>query len=229
MSCGLVWPIFQQNFINPYYGGGDANPGVWCDFSIGDVDFFLLDGRYYRTDPRIEHPSMLGPAQKRWLLDKLKASTGTFKVLASPVPWTFGAKPGSQRSSTLGQVSGAQDTWQGFPAEREEIFGFIEKERIEGVYLISADRHRSDAWRIERENGYDFYEANTSHLTKTGTHPLMPNAIFSHRGKPMFGLLTFRMSLEDPELVYDVVDIDDELVDTLVVKRSQLSFDGRRK
>ena len=215
--------IFSENFPNPYYGGGQKNPGCWTDFSIGDVDFFLLDGRYYRTDPRIEHPSMLGPVQKQWLLDKLKASTATFKILASPVPWAFGTKPGSQNSATLGRgVPGYQDTWEGFPEEREEIFRCIEQNRIEGVYLISADRHRSDAWKIERENGYDLYEANTSHLTKNGSHPLMPKAIFSHRGKPMFGLLTFDLTKPDPEIIYTVVDIDNNPVDSLIVQRSQL-------
>ena len=90
--------------------------------------------------------------------------------------------------------------------------------------MISADRHRSDAWKIERKNGYDFYEASTSHLTKDGSHPLMPKAIFSHRGRPMFGLLTFDTTKADPEIIYQVVDIDNKVVDTLVVKKSQLSF-----
>lgn len=215
---------FSENFLNPYYGGGQENPGCWTDFSIGDVDFFLLDGRYYRTDPQIAQPSMLGPVQKKWLLNKLQRSTATFKIIASPVPWAFGTKPGSQNSATLGSVAGYQDTWEGFKDEREEIFGFIEQNRIEGVYLISADRHRSDAWKIERENGYDLYEANTSHLTKNGSHPLMPKAIFSHRGKPMFGLLTFDLTKPDPEIIYTVIDINNTPVDSLIVKRSQLGF-----
>lgn len=230
-----VWRVFRENWLNPYYGGGESLPGCWHDFSIGDVDFFMLDCRYYRTDPQgadpvftdpsADHPTMLGPAQKRWLLGKLSASTAAFKVLAASVPWTFGSKKGTQTSSTLGRRPGADDTWQGFREEREEIFSFIEKNRIEGVFLISADRHRSDAWRIERETGYDFYEASTSHLTKNGSHPLMPEAIFSHKGKPMFGLLTFDTTGADPELTYQVVDINNQIVDSLTVRRSQLAFD----
>ena len=46
-----VWGVFVENFNNPYFGGGEEQPGVWHDFSIGDVDFFLLDGRYYRDPP----------------------------------------------------------------------------------------------------------------------------------------------------------------------------------
>ena len=215
---------FKENYVNPYYGQGHEHPGCYFDFSIGDVDFIMLDCRYYRTVPQDPNPSMLGPVQREWLLTKLKSRKGTFKVIASSVPWAFGTKGGTQSSATLGRVPGAQDTWEGFPNEREMIFGCIEKNKIEGVYLISADRHRSDAWKIERENGYPLYEANSSHLTKKGSHPLMPKAIFSHRGTPMYGRLSFHMSKADPEILYEVIDIDDKIVDFLLVKESQLTF-----
>ena len=44
------------------------------------------------------------------------------------------------------------DTWNGFQTEREEIFGFIKENRLSSVILMSANRHRSDAWWIERPN-----------------------------------------------------------------------------
>ena len=47
-----AFPIFRQNWANPSYGGGDAQPGCWYAFYIGDVDFIMLDCRYYRTDPK---------------------------------------------------------------------------------------------------------------------------------------------------------------------------------
>ena len=167
---------------------------------------------------------MLGPVQKKWLLDKLMASRATFKIIAASVPWAFEAKTGTQRSSNLGRRPGFQDTWQGFGQEREDIFSTIEKHRIEGVFLISADRHRSDAWKIERENGYTFYEATSSHLTKKSTHPAMPGALFTSLGRPAYGLLTIDTTLNDPEIRYEVVKIDDTVDGTLVVKKSQLSF-----
>lgn len=230
----IVWPIFKENFVNPYYGGGDTNPGCWFDFFIGDVDFFMLDGRYYRTDPRgevplyvdpdAEYPSMLGPVQKHWLLDRLKNSKAVFKVIASPVPWAFNTKGGTQNSANLGGRPGAEDTWQGFAHERQEIFSFIEKNKIEGVVLLSADRHRCDAWKIERESGYDFYEFESSHLTVNANHPQMAEAIFSIIGRPAFGMLTFDLTKEDPEVTYDVVKIDNEIAASITIKKSQLSF-----
>ena len=203
-----VWRTFRENWNNPAYGGGEAARGCWFAFSIGDVDFFLLDGRYYRTAPKAEHPSMLGPVQKRWLLDGLAASMAAFKVIASPVPWASGTKPGSL------------DTWDGYPAEREEVFAFIEEERIDGVILLSADRHRSDAWRIERPRSYPLYEFESSRLTNIHKHAEMPRALFSYNEKPSFGLLSFDTTLEDPAVIYRVVSIDGDAVHELTVRRS---------
>ena len=206
-----VWRTFTYNWNNPYYGGGEKQPGCWFDFSIGDVDFFMLDGRYYRDKPRNENPSMLGRAQKKWLFEKLKSSRATFKVLASPVPWALGAKPGSR------------DPWQGYKEEREQIFSFLETNRVDGIILISADRHRSDAWKIERENGYDLYEFESSKLTNIHTHKIMPGAMFGYNKKCSFGLLTFDTTRTDPEVTYQIISIDNELIWEFSLKKSQLT------
>ena len=95
---------------------------------------------------------MLGTYQKRWLKNTLKNSEATFKVIASSVPFSEGIKPGSK------------DPWDGYPEEREEIFSFIEKEKIEGVLLIAADRHRIDFRRTPRPSGYDFFEFVSGYL-----------------------------------------------------------------
>ena len=206
-----VWRLFGNNWNNPYYGGGENQPGCWFDFSIGDVDFFMLDGRYYRMKPKGDNPSMLGPVQKEWLLKKVKASTATFKVLASPVSWAFGTKPGSR------------DTWQGYKKEREEILAFLEENKIDGVILISADRHRSDIWKIERANGYALYEFESSKLTNIHTHRLMQGALFGYNKKCSFGLLAFDTTATDPKVTYQIINIDNELIHTFSLLKSQLT------
>jgi len=231
-----VWGVFKENWVNPSYGGGREAPGVWYDFAIGDVDFFMLDGRYYRVRPKAARrrkgkaatvepamakpavePTMLGPVQEKWLLAKLAASKATFKVLASPVPWAKGTKGGSK------------DTWDGFVEQRERIFSYLAEKRIEGVYLISADRHRSDAWKTERPGAYPLYEANSSRLTNIHTHGAVKGSLFSYNKKCSFALLTFDTTKADPEIRYDVVTIDDEIMHTLTVKRSEISFAAKGK
>jgi alkaline phosphatase D len=213
-----VWRTYQNNWANPYYGGGEEQPGCWFDFAVGDVDFFMLDSRYYREKGRrqkleVENPSMLGKAQKRWLFEKLAGSKATFKVIASPVPWAPGAKPGNA----------GMDTWEGFHEERDEIFAFLARQRIEGVLLISADRHRSDAWKIERQAGYPLYEFESSRLTNIHTHPVMPGSLFGYNKTCSFGMISFDTRASDPTVTYRVVTIDDEVVHTLSLARSQMT------
>ena len=210
-----VFPIFRQNWANPGYGGGDQQPGCWYSFHIGEVDFIMLDCRYYRTSPKEDsdkEKTMLGPVQKKWLKEQLKSSEGTFKVICSSVPWDFRTKGDSL------------DTWNGYKDEHEEILSFLESEQIEGVVLMSADRHRSDAWKIARPNGYDLYEFNSSRLTNQHVHPTMEKqgAIFSFNEPQSFGLVTFDTTADDPQLTYEIVDINGEKPHSLTVKLSEL-------
>ena len=214
----MVWEVFTQNWVNPSYGGGTAQPGVWFDFRIADVHFIMLDGRYYREDsgrrggPGVENPSMLGPVQLAWLKETLRESDATFKVIASPVSWHDGAKPGQ----------GGLDTWKGFPGERAEIFGWIDEHDIDGVVLLSSDRHRSDAYRHERSAGYDLYEFASAQYTNLHTHDLMEAALFGYNEKPSFGLLTFDTAGEKPSVTYQIVNIEGEVMHTLKIALEDL-------
>ena len=154
---------------------------------------------------------MLGPVQKAWLLKQLKQSKATFKVLASPVPWDFNTK------------ASALDTWNGFRDERNEIFDFLEENKIDGVILISADRHRSDARRIDRQNAYPLYEFESSRLINLHTHDLEPGAIFGYNEKQSCGLLSFDTTKSDPTITFQIISIDNELINSLTLKKSDIS------
>ncbi len=202
--------FFARQWNNPPMGSA-AFPGCWFTFTIGDVDFFLLDGRNYRTNPFAEEKTMLGPVQKQWLLDGLAASHATFKILASPVAWSFDSKEGSY------------DTWSGFPKEREEIFDFIHEHDISGVVLVSSDRHRSDVWAIKQPNGYDFVEFASAKLTNVHTHDTIPTAIFSYNARNSFEVLRIDTTRDDPTVTGQVVNIDGETVFELKVPLSRLA------
>ncbi len=203
-----VWETFCNNFANPSYGGEPKQPGCWFHCRMADIDFFLMDGRYYRSH---KQGTMLGPVQKKWLLDSLRQSNATFKVLCADVPMTPGIKPGSK------------DPWDGFPEEREEIFRFIETNRINGVFIIAADRHRSDAWKIARKQGYPLFEFQSSKLTNIHTHRLIDGQLFGYNTKCYFGLLSFDTRAKDPQVTYSIVNIDGKTVGTITIKRSELT------
>ncbi len=201
---------FQMNWNNPGYGS-EQWPACWFKFSIADVEFFMLDGRFYRTNPYAEDPSMLGPVQKAWLFAQLNQSRATFKVIVSPVAWSFNTKGDSL------------DTWNGFRDERHEIFNFLAENELDGVVLLSADRHRSDARRIDRPNGYSLYEFESSQLTNTNPHRLEPGAIFGYNEKQSFGQLRFDTTKVDPTVTFEIISIDNETVHSLTLKKSDLS------
>ena len=207
-----VLEVYRNNWVNPAYGGGDDRPGCYYDFYVGDVHFIMLDGRFYRTlDPTQGGPTMLGPVQRQWLKDTIDASRGRLIMLCSPVPWVFKAKGNSQ------------DTWNGFRSERNEIFDYLAQQRKDGVVLVSADRHRSDLWRINRANGYAVYELNSSRLTNQHVHKEMPAAEFSYNKKQSFGVVDIDTTVHDPTITYRIVTIDGEEVFQRQFRRSEMT------
>lgn len=209
-----VWEIYKENWDNPYYGGGKENPGCWFDFSIGDVHFIMIDGRYYRESPKDESPSMLGPVQMKWLKKTLTKKPATFTVICTNVPMAPKVKPGSK------------DTWDGYPEERTEIYQYIADQKIPGVVILSADRHRSDAYKVDTEiNGmYPLFEFSSSRLTNQHVHKLIDHSLFGYNEKQSFGKIDFDLTTEDPTVKYTIINIDGKKIHDLTVKLSQLQF-----
>jgi len=90
--------------------------------------------------------------------------------------------------------------------------------------LLSADRHRSDAWKIPREHGYAFFDMMSSKVTNAHTHECLPDALFCYNAGCSFGLLTLDTTEDDPTAKYEVIDIDGKVVHTLPLKKSELRF-----
>jgi len=209
-----VWEIYKENWDNPYYGGGKENPGCWFDFRIGDVHFIMIDGRYYRESPKDESPSMLGPVQMKWLKKTLTKKPATFTVICNNVPMAPKVKPGSK------------DTWDGYPEERTEIYQYIADQKIPGVVILSADRHRSDAYKVDTEikGMYPLFEFSSSRLTNQHVHKIIDHSLFGYNAKQSFGRIDFDLTIEDPTVKYTIINIDGKEIHDLTVKLSQLRF-----
>ena len=193
---------FRNYWANPAYGLEDT-PGVFFEYRYGGVDFFMLDGRYYRDPnaaPDVEGKTMLGAAQKAWLMNRLRASKAPFKIIVAGGGWTISKGPGG-------------DSWASFLTERNELFDFIRDERINGVVLISGDSHFAELNAIpwSEKGGYDMYELVSSPLAQD-----MSDGFLERRperrirqvyfGSANFGLLRFDMRGKDPWLEFNVVN-----------------------
>lgn len=126
---------------------------IWRRFSYGDLaDLFMLDTRLYDRDEPDGLPvsatgkeagrRMLGPEQMQWLKDGLQASTARWKILGQQVvmhQWNLVGLPldlgGGQ------QLNG--DAWDGYQAERAELFAHLADNGIANVVVLSGDVHSS--------------------------------------------------------------------------------------
>ncbi|NRB45761.1 MAG: alkaline phosphatase D family protein [Verrucomicrobiales bacterium] len=206
-----VWADFKLQWPNPEYGGKGKHPGCYFTHQFGQrVEFIFMDTRYYREP---SEGQMLGPIQLSWLKRKLKNSKAKFKVICSSVPMTPGVKPGSK------------DTWDGYSLERMEIFSYIKKNKISGVFVLAADRHRSDAWKNDDfDSSYPIYEFMSSKLTNIHTHKIIKGCIFGYNEKPSFGEVTFDFSEENPTATYTAYSIDNENVGSVQIGLKELQY-----
>ncbi|MFW2384855.1 MAG: alkaline phosphatase D family protein [Akkermansiaceae bacterium] len=182
--------VFAQNWNNPPYAGGKTQPGTFFDFVIGDVHFIMTDGRYYRHR---KGQSLLGDFQKKWLKTTLANSKSKFKVLCSGTLWTEHAD------------KGGKDSWQGYAAERDEIFSLIRDQKIGGVFLLAGDRHRHEMFKLGFDLGYPLYEFQSAKVTNIHTHNANKHALFSYNKGNFFGMLDFDFTSENPSVTYRCV------------------------
>ena len=148
---------WNQFWGNPT-AGTKTTPGAFFKFSWGDVDFFMLDGRYHRSPdnaPDDDQKRMLGDAQFNWLIESLKDSRAKFKVIAS--------------GSTLSDSK--NDGWRIYTFARHRLFDAIGEENISGVIYLSGDIHRSHVWTHPESDrvGYPLIEVVSSGVANSKT------------------------------------------------------------
>ena len=145
--------IFKLYWANPNYGHRDI-PGVFGMFQWGDVHFFLLDDRTYRTPEKAADSSarrMFGEKQLRWLKDALFYSHAPFKIIVN----------GSQMLN----ANTVFDTFFHYPTEYRELLDWILANRISGVLFLSGDRHHTELLRSDPADLYPLYDLTSSPLT----------------------------------------------------------------
>ncbi len=145
--------VFKMFWANPGYGVA-GQTGITTSFVWEDVQFFLLDNRFFRSPNhrKTGERTQLGKHQVQWLIDALVTSRARYKVVVM----------GGQFVTELK----THETYSHYhPEERREILDLLAAEKIEGVIFLSGDRHYSEVSRLERKGHYPLYDFTVSPLT----------------------------------------------------------------
>ena len=195
---------FRRFWGNPTFGlQGDAS-GITTAFQWADMDFFLMDNRFFRRPNRRTSGEAVyfGEDQLEWLIDALVNSRAPFKFVA-----------------TGGQVLNTEAVYENYirlaPEERAYLLGRIEEENIKGVIFLTGDRHHTELSSYVNSRGNVVYDLTVSPLTSgTGSSRDGENNLARHEGSLVlqrnFGLLTVSGAYQERELLIQIIDTEGE-------------------
>ena len=136
--------VFRKLWALPEREGMDFD-GVTSTWSWGQADFFLLDGRFHRSDRR---GVMLGDAQLNWLAERLAASSALVKFVGS--------------GSCL---SDGGNGWKAYPTERARFLEVLAS--VPNVFYLSGDIHECKLREHAVGAGRVVHELISSGLART--------------------------------------------------------------
>jgi len=144
-----------------------TEPGIhlYRTFRFGTLaDLVMLDTRGLRdrqvaindvaglADPK---RTLMGAAQEAWMFDQVRASQ------RASTPWTLlGQQIMFARSSPPGMPVQNNDAWDGYQAQRDRVFDFIEQEKVRNLVILTGDAHSSWGFDVPR-NPWNGYQAAT--------------------------------------------------------------------
>jgi alkaline phosphatase D len=189
----LFWP-------NPSYGV-NGQKGITTFFQYHDIDFFLLDDRYFRSPNKRETgtATIMGEEQLDWLIDALVASQAPFKMVAI----------GGQ---VLNTAKVAETYAHHHAEERAYLLQRIAEENIKNVIFLTGDRHHTELSKLVNNNGNTVYDLTVSPLT-SGVHTnveednrlRVPDTLVEQNN---FGLLHFSGPKDARQMTMRIYNID---------------------
>jgi alkaline phosphatase D len=161
------------------------------------LELFILDTRQYRSDNGVgDGPgkTMLGAAQRRWLVDGVTSSTAVWKVVVSSVTLALGTGRPERRDGWSGaNVFGFPQDGAGFATERDAILTELRKRDVRNLVFVAGDVHHAELIRHHPHPEWSFHEFIAGPLSATFGRPrpldmsLNPRSLFARGGVFNFG------------------------------------------
>lgn len=206
----ITLEAFKDFWSNSDYGV-NGKEGITHQFSYNDLDFFLLDNRYYRSPNKSKtgKREILGEEQIDWLIEALVFSEASFKIVAI----------GGQLLSN----AAVYENHATYAEEREKIIKRIEEEEIKNVIFLSGDRHKTELSKMILKNGNVLYDYTCSPLTSKAYDTSDEKNDFriegTHVSTQNFGLLNLSGSFENRVLSIKTYDSSAKLIWEQKIKR----------
>jgi len=129
---------------------------------------------------------MLGPAQRRWLLDGVTGSDAIWKVVVSSVPLAVSKGRDARDSWSSANSSGLPEEGTGFSVERDAILKTFRARGVKNLVWVTADVHYARVIRHRPWPDFSFHEFIAGPLSATRWQPRPLDVTLNPQ--PLFGL-----------------------------------------
>lgn len=189
------WPIRQE----------PSDPArLYRSFRWGRLaEVFVLDDRQYRSPSSVRDTAaktMLGSIQKAWLMQSLRQSDAPFKIVVSSVPLKYHGT----------------DSWEGYTAEREELFDSITRHVAGRVIVLTGDVHYAAVLRHRTSVIEAIVGPLAMFINRRQPAAGKPETEFSYNGGFTFGVV--RLTASIPRLAIEIYDVGGKLLHRSIVE-----------
>jgi len=173
-----LMPLGLQALLDywPIQGPPEEPRRLYRSFRWGrHLEAFILDTRQYRSanaEPDGSAKTMLGAAQRDWLLRGLSGSDATWKLVVTSVPlgmFTGGRHSDSWSGANL--FGFARTGPGGFVHERDLILRFVRDAGLRNVVFVAGDVHHAELIRHEPSPGFVVHELVAGPLAARQGYP----------------------------------------------------------
>ncbi len=156
----------RQAFLDyfPIIPSAEESGRLYRRFRWGRLlEVFILDTRQYRsanTQPDGAGKTMLGRAQRRWLVDGVTTSPALWKVVVTSVPLAVptGTKEKRDSWSNANVVGFPDEHGTGFAVERAAILRELRVRGVKNLVFLAADVHHAELIRHHPTPEWSFHE-----------------------------------------------------------------------
>ncbi len=212
-----LMPVGRQAFLEywPIQPPPDEAARLYRKVRWGKLlELFILDTRQYRNpnqDRDGPGKTMLGPAQRQWLIESVAGSGATWKIVVTSIPLSVPTgRPAARDSWSNANLLGfPEENGTGFAVERDSILRALRDRQVKNLVWLAADVHHAEVIRHRPWPDFRFYEFIAGPLAASRGRPrpldmgLNPLSLFGLGEIDNFGEVT----VDERGLAVRIIDV----------------------